>query len=682
MPARRGIRRTVAASFSALLLMVPAAAAAPGDLTPAGCFRDLESTPAGCASAQGLDTGWGIVTSADGRNVYAVSNSDDTIVTFERDPLAGGLSFRGCLRHDARIANGCALVPALDGPMGVTISGDDANVYVMSDVSDAVVAFTRDTTGALSFSGCVRDVEAATPACTPAQGLDGPRDVALSPDGGTLYVASAFDDSVAEFGRDLTFRGCVRDSTHTGTGCTAVTGIDGPRGLAVSSDGADVYVAGRDGNTVASFRRAGDGALTWSGCFKDAELAPGVCESAQGLQSPHGVAISPDGKSVYFPAEYDDAVASFERDAATGKLAYRGCMRDATRTATGCTSAEGLDGSRQLEVSADGRSLYVTGAADDAVVHFARDTASGALTFTACFRDPENTAGGCAGAVQGLDGVRAVAVTADGRSVYVNSELDDALARFDREPVPAEPPPPPPPPADTTAPSVSFTAPVAGSTLSGSVACAADAADDTGVVRVEFFVDDAPLSSDATAPYGCAWDTTTAADGAHVLTAVAYDAAGNSSSADRFVTVDNTPPPPPPPPPANLAPAVRLTSPLADGVYRDSLLFAADASDDAGVTKVEFYVDGVLRATDTTAAYRALWQVPKSLQKPGAHTVHAIAYDAQGLTAKSATVTIRYSKSAASATMAKKRCGGKVKRRAAKKSRCAAKKKRRAARAR
>ena len=41
------------------------------------------------ASAQGLDAGWGVVTSNDGRNVYSVSYADDTIVTFDRDPATG-----------------------------------------------------------------------------------------------------------------------------------------------------------------------------------------------------------------------------------------------------------------------------------------------------------------------------------------------------------------------------------------------------------------------------------------------------------------------------------------------------------------------------------------------------------------------------------------------------------------
>ena len=105
--------------------------------------------------------------------------------------------------------------------------------------------------------------------------------------------------------------------------------------------------------------------------------------------------------------------------------------------------------------------------------------------------------------------------------------------------------------ADTTPPDVALTAPAAGATVSATANVTASATDDTGVTSVQFRLDGADLgAADTTAPYGVAWDTTTASAGAHTLTAVARDAAGNTrTSAAVTVTVDNAPPPPPPPPP-------------------------------------------------------------------------------------------------------------------------------------
>jgi chitodextrinase len=95
--------------------------------------------------------------------------------------------------------------------------------------------------------------------------------------------------------------------------------------------------------------------------------------------------------------------------------------------------------------------------------------------------------------------------------------------------------------ADTQAPSVTFSAPAALATLSGAVTVAASATDNVAVQGVQFKLDGVNLGAkDLTPPYSLTWDTSTAPDGRHVLTAVASDAAGNSTtSAGVTVTVNN-----------------------------------------------------------------------------------------------------------------------------------------------
>jgi hypothetical protein len=101
--------------------------------------------------------------------------------------------------------------------------------------------------------------------------------------------------------------------------------------------------------------------------------------------------------------------------------------------------------------------------------------------------------------------------------------------------------------ADTTPPTVSVTAPAAGSTVSATISVTASASDDVSVSGVQFKLDGANLGTEDTAsPYSVSWDTTTATNGSHTLTAVARDAASNSTtSAGVTVTVSNTAPPPP-----------------------------------------------------------------------------------------------------------------------------------------
>ncbi len=95
---------------------------------------------------------------------------------------------------------------------------------------------------------------------------------------------------------------------------------------------------------------------------------------------------------------------------------------------------------------------------------------------------------------------------------------------------------------DTTAPTVSLTAPGQDATVAAGITVSASAADATGVQSVQFRLDGADLGApDASAPYSVPWDTLQARDGRHTLTAVARDDSGNAAtSAAVTVEVRNT----------------------------------------------------------------------------------------------------------------------------------------------
>ena len=98
------------------------------------------------------------------------------------------------------------------------------------------------------------------------------------------------------------------------------------------------------------------------------------------------------------------------------------------------------------------------------------------------------------------------------------------------------------PTGDTTQPSVAITAPLSGATVSGSIIVSADASDNVAVAGVQFKLDGQPLGAeDTTPPYSADWNTATATNSSHQLTAVARDAAGNiATSTTVTVTVNNT----------------------------------------------------------------------------------------------------------------------------------------------
>jgi subtilisin family serine protease len=95
--------------------------------------------------------------------------------------------------------------------------------------------------------------------------------------------------------------------------------------------------------------------------------------------------------------------------------------------------------------------------------------------------------------------------------------------------------------ADVTLPLVQLTQPLNGSTVSASVSLVANASDNSGIVSaVEFFVDGVMKGTDTAAPFAIGWDTRTASEGLHVLTAKAYDPSHNvGSSGQVAVTVRN-----------------------------------------------------------------------------------------------------------------------------------------------
>lgn len=84
---------------------------------------------------------------------------------------------------------------------------------------------------------------------------------------------------------------------------------------------------------------------------------------------------------------------------------------------------------------------------------------------------------------------------------------------------------------DTTKPVVVIVSPMDGSTVSNNVTLTATATDNVGVAGVQFKLNGVALGAeDTAAPYSYTWNTTTAANGAHVVTATARDAAGNTTT--------------------------------------------------------------------------------------------------------------------------------------------------------
>ena len=181
-------------------------------------------------------------------------------------------------------------------------------------------------------------------------------------------------------------------------------------------------------------------------------------------------------------------------------------------------------------------------------------------------------------------------------------------------------------------PTVSISSPSSNAAVSGTVSITANASDSVGVTRVEFYVNGVLQTTDTSTPYLCSWNTTALAAGTYTLSAKAYDAAGNvGTSGNVSVTiVKNT-----------TAPTVAVTAPANNAAVSGTALITATASDQVGVTNVQFYLDGTLLSSGNVTPYSCSWNTTTVAN--GSHTLSSKAYDAAGNIGQSANVTVTVS---------------------------------------
>lgn len=190
------------------------------------------------------------------------------------------------------------------------------------------------------------------------------------------------------------------------------------------------------------------------------------------------------------------------------------------------------------------------------------------------------------------------------------------------------------PAADTTAPTVAISNPLASASVSGLVPVDVQASDNIGVTKVELRVDGALVATDTASPFGFSWNSAAVANGMHNLVATAYDAAGNAKASTAVavnvanaVVADTT------------APVVSFTNLVNGSRVSGSTQISTSASDNAGTAglKQKLYIDGALVASTTGGSLSYTWNTRKAAS--GTHSVRAEATDAAG-NASSVTVSV------------------------------------------
>lgn len=197
------------------------------------------------------------------------------------------------------------------------------------------------------------------------------------------------------------------------------------------------------------------------------------------------------------------------------------------------------------------------------------------------------------------------------------------------------------PAADHSLPQSALTAPVGGSVLSGTVTLDAYGFDDTGIARVDLYVDNVLRGSATTPPYRYTLVTAPFGAGWRTFQLKATDVAGNVNYSNIVsYRIDDGGAPQPPSPPANdhEAPTVKLFTPAKNQMLSNTAAITADAHDDFGVSKMEFYASGLLLGTDTSLPYALAWDTRTIAN--GTYTIVAKAYDYSGNAASDEVINV------------------------------------------
>jgi 6-phosphogluconolactonase (cycloisomerase 2 family) len=230
-----------------------------------------------------------------------------------------------------------------------------------------------------------------------------------------------------------------------GAGVAALNGVDA---LAISPDGRYLYAVsyglkpGQD-SVVALQIEPRSGALrplpSGEGCWQS--LPGGSCPGVAGLEGASAITVSPEGRFVYVGAEVSGAVRGFARNPSTGTLTpinggggcvSSGNVADMDRSCE--QKVPQLGGARALALSPDGRELYVAAFSPGAVVTLGRNRTTGALLALPPDCLQAQAGASCPTGRTLLRGAAALALTPNGAMLYVLAEGADTLVELRRSP--------------------------------------------------------------------------------------------------------------------------------------------------------------------------------------------------------------------------------------------------------
>ncbi len=342
---------------------------------PYGVFTSIQADPNGTetyghvqpvGTISGKDLGLicSVAITADGRHIYSSACNGSTICTLDRNPETGELQITQTIQ-DPRFLNGV---------VAARLSPDNRYVATVACHADSVILFVRDPE-----SGLLVAVDMVLNEDLKDRTLNFPTNCAFSPDSRFLYTitssgaVSAF--KVSEPGK-LEWTDAINQGEE---GC-----FGDARGITFSPDGKSIYVASARGNTLVTLDRdVQSGKMEIRQIIKDGEAGTTALAGAE------DVSCSPDGKYVYVCSgrfRGDNAVSVFK----VGENKTLSLLQEIHGSPNGPLDYRGGDA---IIVTPDGKKVFASGTLSSTVVCFTTNPDTGMLNLIQTLTsNPENPA--------------------------------------------------------------------------------------------------------------------------------------------------------------------------------------------------------------------------------------------------------------------------------------------------
>ncbi|MHB1287110.1 MAG: esterase-like activity of phytase family protein [Leptospirales bacterium] len=216
--------------------------------------------------------------------------------------------------HERGAIDGPGIESRFEFPQGI-IAGPDGTLYIADTGNDMI---RKISTGGVAggvqvplhlhhMSVMVETVAGVNHHARYRDGIgtgarfNNPEGMAITPDGKTLYVADSRNNMIRKI--DLASKTVSTVAGHTfpssGDGVGKSAGFESPKGLAISPDGKTLYVADSGNNMIRKIDLATSTVTTLAGAGKlMSGYADGVGTQAT-FKEPRSLAVSPDGQTLY-----------------------------------------------------------------------------------------------------------------------------------------------------------------------------------------------------------------------------------------------------------------------------------------------------------------------------------------------------------------------------------------------